>query len=185
MQIPYERAPLPNLLYPHFLCLLTFCPPLNLHYIFTSVIVVAVTAFLVSHLPPSVPIVVAVVVITIVVSISVVLTDTTRGLVLPQYERQEERPQLLVCEVPIMSWIGVDGTFVLVLVSLALLLPPFGKTLVALVPVRPILVRRRRFLLILGRISVWGEFRQRPWLGGFIFDAIFVSSILSVAASRG
>ena len=75
-------------------------PPLNFRYIFTGAIVAAVTTFLVAHLPPPGPLIV--VVITIVVSVFVVLNNPTRGLVPSQYERQEERPQFLVREVPIM-----------------------------------------------------------------------------------
>ena len=73
--------------------------------------------------------------------------------------RQEERPQFLVREVTNMSRIFVDGNFLLVLVFVALLLPLFGKFLVALVPVQPILVRRRHFLLIIYGIVVRVRFR--------------------------
>ena len=58
-----------------------------------------------------------------------------------------------------MSRIYVDSTFVLVLISVYLLLLLSGKALIALVPVRPILVQRRRFLILLDGIVVRGIFR--------------------------
>ena len=152
----YSLAPLPALS-------LSPSPPLNLHYIFACVIVAAVTAFLVAHIPRSGKLIA--VVVAIVFAVSVVLTDTTRGLDPSQYERQEETPQCLVCEVPSMSRIVVDGTFVIFLVSVALLLPLFGKARIALVPVQARLVTRRRFLLLFGGIVVGGRFLRQTQVG--------------------